>query len=57
MAEPVWFLTSLYKYDLIVPQINKTVVLIKIVVFINFSEIAVSLQFSASSSFDFNSIS
>ena len=30
MAEPVWFLTSVYKYELIVPQINKNIVFIKI---------------------------
>ena len=35
MAEPVWFLTSIYKYQLIVPQINKIIVFLKkIIVFI-----------------------
>ena len=35
MAEPVWFLTSVYKYELIVPQINKNIVfIIKNIVFI-----------------------
>ena len=47
MAELVWFLTGVYKYELIVPQINKNIVFIKknIVFIIKFYNSVLSYNF------------